>query len=115
MVGATVKFEVALVGMWFAVGLVLSAYVAVLAARRFLISSVVFDSIACDGFDFVLGSAGDSDQRFLPTASSSPCLHFVSGPPWGLGLGRRGRGSLWLWPWDLSWHGNVSGLGLTAH
>ena len=44
---------------------------------------------------FVPGSAGDSDQRFLPTASSRPCLHFVSGPPWGLGLGRRGRGSLW--------------------
>ena len=95
MVGATVKFEVALVGMCVAVGLVLSAYVAVLAARRFLIPLVVFDPIACDGFDFVSGSAGDSDQRFLPTASSRPCLHFVSGPPWGLGLGRRGRGSLW--------------------
>ena len=95
MVGATVKFEVALVGMWFAVGLVLSAYVAVLAARRFLISSVVFDSIACDGFDFVLGSAGDSDQRFLPTVSSRSRLRFLSGSPWGLGLGRRGRGSLW--------------------
>ena len=95
MVGATVKFEVALVGMCVAVDLVLSAYVAVLAARRFLISSVVFDPIAWDGFDFVPGSAGDSDQRFLPTASSRPCLHFVSGPPWGVGLGRRGRGALW--------------------
>ena len=95
MVGATVKFEVALVGMCVAVGLVLSAYVAVLAARRFLIPLVVFDPIAWDGFDFVPGSAGDSDQRFLPTASSRPCLHFVSGPPWGLGLGRRGRGALW--------------------
>ena len=37
MVGATVKFEVALVGMGVAVGLVLSAYVVVLAIRRFLI------------------------------------------------------------------------------
>ena len=68
MVGATVKFEVALVGMCVAVGLVLSAYVAVLAARHFLISSVVFDPIAWYGFDFVPDSAGDSDQRFLPTA-----------------------------------------------
>ena len=47
MVGATVKFEVALVGMWFAVGLVLSAYVAVLAARRFLIPLLAMALILC--------------------------------------------------------------------
>ena len=95
MVGATIKFEVALLGICVAEGLVLSAYVAVLVVRRFLIPPIVFDPIAWNVSDFVPASAGDSDQRFLPTASSRPCLHFVSGPPWGLGLGRRGRGSLW--------------------
>jgi hypothetical protein len=77
--------------MCVAVGLVLSAYVAVLAARRFLISSVVFDPIACDGFDFVPGSAGDSDQRFFQQhRAGRACTLYLArrgGWAWGAGAG----------------------------
>ena len=112
VVAAVVAPEVALMCRGLVVGSVVSVNVAVLAARGF------FDPVACDGADFVSGSAGDFGQRVLNNRIAQGVLALCIWAAAGFSLveqALRDRGSVWLWPRGLWWHGDVSGVGITAH
>ena len=112
MINNRLIYSVAMLCCGDAVGSVVPVNVAVLEARGF------FDPVASDGSDFVPGSAGDIVQRVLNNRIAQGVVALCIWAAAGFSLveqALRDRGSVWLWPRGLWWHGDVSGVGITAH